>query len=129
MAEEDQNGVSLTISYRGTSYPISLTVHDTLDTLQRQLQELTSIPPFHQKLLYKGRQNVPASASLEEAGLRNGMKVQMLGSTSQELGGLKAAEDEERRRNEAMRQRALKGPTKVRGFLASSSKLLTIIGS
>ncbi|TFK39712.1 WLM-domain-containing protein [Crucibulum laeve] len=116
MASSD-NSISLTVSYRGTPHALSLLPDSTLAALRARLEELTSVPPSLQKLLYKGKK---ASGSdneeltLAQVGLKNGMKVQMLGSTAQELGGMKAVEDEQKKRERIMRERALKAPVKVR---------------
>jgi hypothetical protein len=80
------------------------------------LEELTSVPPSLQKLLYKGKK--PSSGAdneitLSQAGFKHGIKVQMLGSTTEELGSLQAAESEQKRRDRILRERALKAPTKV----------------
>ena len=113
MAEALQNDIKLTISYRGSSYAISLPPDSTLETLKDRLHDLTSVEPALQKLLYKGKKSVSDDALLNEAGLKNGAKIQMLGSTSEELGNMRKAEHEQQRREEIMKQRAAKGPTKV----------------
>ena len=106
--------LTLSISHRGTSYEVVFPSDSSLQVLQEKLEELTSVPPSTQKLLYKGKKNVPNTSTLEQAGFRNGMKVQMLGSTMQEIGGMQDAEGEKKRRDEIMRQRMAKGPAKVR---------------
>jgi len=59
--------------------------------------------------------------TLVEAGLKNGTKVQMLGSTAKELSGIKAVENENQRIERIMRERALKPSAKV--FLALPHQL------
>jgi hypothetical protein len=114
--------ISLAISHRGRTYQLSLLPTSTLSALQTQLEQLTSVPPGFQKLLYHGKKKSETiqqesgalSPTLLQAGLKDGMKVQMLGSTAQELEGLKAAEDGMKKRNRMLQERALKTPTKVR---------------
>lgn len=109
------SAISVTVSYRGTSYPLSLLPDSTLEALRIQLEELTSVPPALQKLLYKGKGQgaLDNQVTLIKAGFKNGMKIQMLGTTTQELGTMQAAENEQQRRDRIMRERALKAPTKV----------------
>lgn len=72
-----------------------------------QLEELTSIPPSLQKLLYKSKKlRLPPDATLEEASLKFGVKVQLLRSTEWELGGMKKAVVKKRRREEILSQRS-----------------------
>lgn len=107
--------MNLTVSHRGQTYTLSLLPDDTLAALQAKLEELTLTPPLLQKLLYKGKtnKNLDDQITLTQAGLKDGMKIQMLGTTSKELDGMKAVENEQHKRDRIMRERALKGPTKV----------------
>lgn len=106
--------MNITVTFRGTSHPLLVLPDTTLEALQLQLEELTSIPPSLQKLLYKGKKpRLPPHATLNEAGLKDGMKVQLLGSTESELGEMKKAEDEKRRREEILSQRARQKLPKV----------------
>jgi hypothetical protein len=53
------------------------------------------VPPPFQKLLYKGKKNqINDEETIVEAGLKNGTKVMLLGSTQNEVGGVMAAEAE-----------------------------------
>ncbi|KAI0923512.1 hypothetical protein AcV5_009034 [Taiwanofungus camphoratus] len=107
--------VELTITHRGIAYRLSLLPDDTLAFLQARLEELTSVPPPLQKLLYKGKKsNLSQDSTVAEAGLNNGTKVQMLGLTTEELGGMRAVEDERNKREHILRERAAKAPVKVR---------------
>jgi Ubiquitin family len=111
--------ISLTVTHRGTPHSLSLLPDSTLAALQIRLEELTSVPPSLQKLLYKGKK--PSSGAddettLSQAGFKHGMKIQMLGSTTEELGNLQATENEQKRRDRILRERALKAPTKVLFF-------------
>ena len=105
--------ISFTVTHRGTAYPLTLLPDATLTSLNARLEELTGVPPSLQKLLYKGRKTLGDDASIQQSGIKSGSKVQMLGSTLDEIGGLKAVEDEQQKRNRIMRERATKAPTKV----------------
>ncbi|KAF8902405.1 WLM domain-containing protein [Gymnopilus junonius] len=109
------NFISLTVSFRGKNHAISISQDSTLEELHARIEELTEVPPSLQKLLYKGKKaTVNDETTIAEAGLKNGTKVQMLGSTSRELDSLKAVENENQRRERIMRERALKAPVKLR---------------
>ncbi|KAF5379623.1 hypothetical protein D9757_009221 [Collybiopsis confluens] len=107
--------INLTISHRGQAYSLSVLPNDTLALLQSKLEDLTSTPPSFQKLLYKGKSNksLDDQITITEAGLKDGMKIQMLGTTPKELDGMKAVENEQQKRERIMRERARKGPTKL----------------
>ncbi|KAF9466160.1 WLM-domain-containing protein, partial [Collybia nuda] len=119
--------LNITVAHRGTTHELSLHPDCTLEELQIQLEELTEVPPSLQKLLYKGKKPLSASAgevTVSQAGLRNGIKVQMLGSTLRELGDLQAVETYEQKRNHILRERALKAPTKIRSTGSSNGSAL-----
>ncbi|KAF8147765.1 WLM domain-containing protein [Mycena galopus ATCC 62051] len=115
--------ISLTVAHRGVQHRLSVLPDSTLDDLHATLEELTTVPPSMQKLLYK---NSPKGAhdelmTLRQAGLKDGTKIQMVGSTLQELDSLQAKEAEERKRNRILRERALKAPVKVRSTGTAST--------
>lgn len=113
--------ISLSISFRGTTHEVSLPPDAPLTHLQAQLEELTSVPPFLQKLLLRGKKVQHAeNLTLAQIGLRDGLKVQMLGSTAQEINSLNATESEHQRRERILRERALKPQVKVRLFMCTS---------
>ncbi|XP_006461763.1 hypothetical protein AGABI2DRAFT_178790 [Agaricus bisporus var. bisporus H97] len=69
------------------SYPLDLPLDKTLTDLQARLHEVTSVPPSNQKLLWKGKKAVgdeTALIPLIQAGFKDGVRVQMLGSTEQQ---------------------------------------------
>lgn len=107
--------ISITVSHRGTAYTLSLLPDTTIDALHARLEELTGVSPDRQKLLYKGKKTSAddGAVTLAQSGIRDGTKMQMLGATAEELGGLKAVEDEQKRREGIMRERAKKAPVKV----------------
>ena len=53
----ESENVNITVSHRGQTYSLSLLPDTTLNLLLERLEELTSIPPPLQKLLYKGNKN------------------------------------------------------------------------
>ncbi|TFK71666.1 WLM-domain-containing protein [Pluteus cervinus] len=122
--------VDITVSYRGKSYPLSLLPDSTLHALQLQLEELTSVPPSLQKLLFRGKKATsddPNEITILQVGLKNGVKVQMLGSTNAEVESLMNAEDAQRKKDRILRERALKPQVKLRstGPSTSSSNITT----
>ncbi|KAK0489298.1 WLM-domain-containing protein [Armillaria novae-zelandiae] len=110
--------IAITVAFRGTPRRVTLRPESTLGDLQDQLEKVTSVSPSLQKLLYKGKnlkQNRSGQETVLSIGLRNGSKVQMLGTTSEELDGIQVAENEQRRVDRILRERALKAPAyKVR---------------
>jgi hypothetical protein len=112
----EHSDISITVLYRGNTHPIAISSDSTWSDLQATLEELTNVPPSLQKLLYKGKKpgaSYDAETTLLNAGIRNGLKVQMLSPTAQELEAMHAAENEKQRRERIMRERALKGTVKV----------------
>lgn len=109
--------ITLTISFKGKTHPLSALPESTLAELYVRIEELTQVPPALQKLLYKGKKATGAdndqNITLKQAGFKDGMKVQMLGSTTQELESMKAVENENQRRERIMKERALKPAVKV----------------
>ncbi|KAG6900028.1 hypothetical protein C0993_004085 [Termitomyces sp. T159_Od127] len=119
-----------TVSHRGIPYALSLLPESTLSVLQAQLEELTQVPASLQKLIYKGK-NLLGSGSdswdqttLAQAGFKNGLKIQMMGSTSQELTSMQSTEEQQRKRERILRERALKPQVKLRSTGTSDSSLL-----
>ena len=109
--------ISFTVTFRGVPHTLTVSPATTLEDLHLQLEELTGVPPALQKLLYKNKKS-PGKNDIEQmtvmhAGLKNGIKVQMLGSTTQDLDGLRAVENEHTRVERILRERALKAPVKV----------------
>lgn len=108
--------IDIHVLHRGISYDLSLLPDDTLAILGTRLETLTAIPAARQKLLYKGKKASHASpaTTIRDAGLTHGLKVTMLGSMDQELSSMLKMENEQRRREQIMQDRATKGTIKVR---------------
>ncbi|KIP05548.1 hypothetical protein PHLGIDRAFT_74106 [Phlebiopsis gigantea 11061_1 CR5-6] len=122
MASISTQSLDFTVTHRGNSYPVSLCPDATVDQLQSTLEELTSVPRANQKLLYKGKKSALREGdALAAAGFKTGLKVQMLGSTAEELGEMKQVEGEHQRRERIMKERALKPQAKVRSTASPSS--------
>ncbi|KAG9313149.1 WLM-domain-containing protein [Chiua virens] len=114
-ASATPENINLTISFRGTAYEISLPSDAPLARLETQLEELTSVPSSHQKLLFRGKKVQHADdITLVQLGLRDGLKVQMLGSTAHEVASLNVTESEHQRKERILRERALKPQVKIR---------------
>ena len=105
--------ISFTVIYRGVTHHFSQPSDCSIADFQAQLKELFGVPPSLQKLLYKGKKTTSDDTTLALAGFKNGLKIQMLGTTTQELDGMKLVEGEQRRRERILRERALKTPVKV----------------
>ncbi|KAG6908892.1 hypothetical protein DXG01_002870 [Tephrocybe rancida] len=122
--------ISFTVAYRGTPHTLSLLPESTLSVLQAQLEELTQVPASLQKLLHKGKNllgpdpSVRNQTTLAQAGFRNGLKIQMMGSTSQELTSMHSTENEQRKRERILKERALKPQAKLRSTGTSDASLL-----
>lgn len=114
--------ISFTVAFRGVPHAISVPPDTTLAELHLLLGELTDVPPALQKLLYKNKKSLGSNdteqVTIVQAGLKDGMKVQMLGSTSRELDGLRTVENEHTRVERILRERALKAPVKVSFFIS-----------
>lgn len=106
--------IDVIVSHRGTAYPLSLLPDTTMDVLASQLQELTTVPVENQKLLYKGKKAVGPDETVVAAGMKGGMKIQVLGATAQELEEMKDVENEYQRRERILKERAAKPQAKVR---------------
>ncbi|KAJ7485155.1 WLM-domain-containing protein [Mycena galericulata] len=115
--------IALVVSYRGVQHRLSVVPDSTLADLHATLEELTTVPPSMQKLLYKNsiKASHDSDITLRAAGLKDGTKIQMVGSTLEELGGLHAKEAEERKRDRILRERALKAPAKLRSTGTAST--------
>ncbi|KAF8654892.1 hypothetical protein AX16_003321 [Volvariella volvacea WC 439] len=122
--------ITIHISHRGTTHKVLVSPSSPLSEFQNQIHQLTSIPPSLQKLLYKGKKpgkvDGPDEVTVRDVGLKDGIKVQLLGSTIGEIESLHAIEDERRKRERIMRERASKPQAKVRstGFASTSTPSL-----
>ena len=114
--------MKLTVAYRGEVHSIDIPSESTLAALHEQLEALTSVPPSLQKLLYKGKKPSipPEETSLEQAGLKDGMKIQLVGSKIDEIGGMQTAENEKRKKEEILARRKGTNLPRVRLFCLRS---------
>lgn len=106
----------LTISHRGAQYPIETIPDELLAVFQLHLEELTGVPPSLQKLLFKGKKanNQTEGATLDQIGIKDGMKIQLLGSTEAQLVVMRKVENEKRRKEDIIEQRSSMNLPKVR---------------
>ena len=103
-----QKTATVSISYKGKSYNIQVYLESIVSSFQAQLEELTSVPVKNQKLLFKGKKaSVKGSDTLESFGLKDGTKVQILGPTMEEIGSLRAMEDEKKQTEQILRNREI----------------------
>ncbi|RDB15370.1 hypothetical protein Hypma_004666 [Hypsizygus marmoreus] len=119
--------ITFTVAFRGTPHALSCLPDSTIAALQARLEELTDVPPSLQKLLLKGKNVVAQNrdeTTLIQAGFKNGLKLQMLGSTSRELSSLQSVESEQRKRERILRERALKPQAKLRSTGTSDVSFL-----
>jgi len=97
---------TIPISHKGKSYNLQVHLTDVVSSFQAQLELLTSVPVENQKFLFKGkRTSAKGSDTLEVFGLKDGTKVQMLGSTVEEISALKTVEDEKKQTEQILRNR------------------------
>src|ERR1700761_4159364 len=108
-----EDAVTLSISFRGTIHSITLPKSSSVESLQEEIEKLISVPPSLQKLLYKGKKTSNPDESLDSAGFKDGMKLQVLGSLPSELDGMQKAEAEKKRKDEIMKARESKPSPKV----------------
>lgn len=98
--------VTISVSHKGKTHAVRVDLTNTVSSFQAQLKELTSVPIGNQKLLFKGKNaSAKGDDSLEVFGLKDRIKVQMLGSTTEEVGSLRAVEDEKKRMEQILRNR------------------------
>jgi hypothetical protein len=101
---EGNEDIILTVTFRGTSHTVSLPNDAPLSAFHFRLELLTSVPPSLQKLIYRGKKiqhrqdDTDPEPTITQAGLHDGIKVQMLGSTVDELGQLNAADSAHQRK-------------------------------
>ena len=120
--------IDIHVLHRGIGYDLSLFPDDTLAILGTRLETLTAIPAARQKLLYKGKKaSHTPSVTIKDAGLTHGLKVTMLGSMDQELSSMLKMENEQRRREQILQDRASKGTIKVRSLFNCQELLMFVI--
>ncbi|KAI6112895.1 WLM-domain-containing protein, partial [Pisolithus sp. B1] len=123
------SSISFEVAFRGDTHRVSLPSDDTVSSLRARLEELTQVPPSAQKLLFRGKK-IGASqegVTLAQAGLRDGIRVQMLGSTTQELDALHSTESEHHKKERILRERALKPQFKARLMILISFFFIMLI--
>ncbi len=108
--------MNILISFRGISHSLSVDTTTILADFQSRVEALTSVPPALQKLLYKGKKvhTNADNASLLDVGMKNGTRITLVGSTEGEIESMRATEAESQRKENIMRQRQSRGPSKVR---------------
>ncbi|KAI6126969.1 hypothetical protein F5141DRAFT_365531 [Pisolithus sp. B1] len=77
------SSISFDVAFPGNTHRVSLPSDGTVSSLCARLEELMQVPLSAQKLLFRGKM-ISASqegVTLAPAGLRDGIRVEMLGST------------------------------------------------
>ncbi|CAO1615792.1 unnamed protein product [Sympodiomycopsis kandeliae] len=90
----------LEISHRNTKSSLDLPAESSLLDLRQRIFELTSVPPANQKVLPKPAKGIKLTddtQSLEQAGLKDGISLMVLGATAAEVGQIQHQEQEESR--------------------------------
>jgi hypothetical protein len=108
--------MKLTISHRGQTHALEVAASATMNELQERIDEVTGVPPQFQKLIYgKGKKHAgeQSQETLGAAGLKDGAKIMVMGSSQAAVSSLQKEESETQRRNAIMAQRSARGPTKV----------------
>lgn len=121
-AASSSNDIHITLTHRGLSYPITTSSSSLLEDLQAEIEEVTHVPVGHQKLLYKHKKASRHTtddhhSTVEDAGIRDGTKVMLVGGTREEVGGVQREEDEAKRKERIDRERRAKPQAKVRDDL------------
>lgn len=114
----DPHETHVTVSHRTQTYSLTLNADATVKDLQTRLDELTSVPPHLQKLLYKGKKTVQPEMSLSAAGILDNAKITMLGNPESAIGELLDAEKQQQRKEEILKARAAGPAAKVREMSA-----------
>ena len=101
------DNLSLTISYKGTTYNVDIALTSTVGDLALEIYNRTNVAPSSQKLLFKGKKPYDGLTSLSDAGLKNGVRVQLVGPTESEVESLHAEEEEHQRKEAILARRAM----------------------
>ncbi|KAG6332754.1 hypothetical protein ID866_6337 [Astraeus odoratus] len=109
------SSISFEVQFRGTTHRVSLDPSAPVASLHTTLAELTQVPPSFQKLLFRGKKigTSQEGVTVAQTGLKDGVRVQMLGPTPEELDTLNAAESDYHKKERILHERALKPQVKV----------------
>ena len=83
--QQDPVTVMFKLQFAKACTDVSMSPYATIGNLKQEAHELLGIPPAMQKLLIKG-QIKPDGTTLQEAGIRRGLRVMLIGSRSVPLG-------------------------------------------
>lgn len=73
--------IELQVKFQSNVHKINISSEATITDLSQIIKELTNILPENQKLILKGSKLANPSQKLSEAGLKNGTKLLLVGST------------------------------------------------
>jgi len=89
-AEPKGERLTFTVNFKKQSYEITFGSEDTVNALRLHLMQLTGVAAGLQKLMFKGMLK-DDKATLAQAGIKNGVKIMMMGSTIDEVMAASAA--------------------------------------
>lgn len=100
-------------------HPISIPPSSLLVDLQATIEDLTGVPVSNQKLIYKGKKASRLTSdnvhdTIEDVGLKDGVKVMLVGGTKEEVGGVQKEEQQAKQRAAIERERRGKPQAKLR---------------
>jgi len=72
--------ITFSISHNNQSHSITMSENETVNALRLKLHPLTGVPAGLQKLMYKGLMK-DDNLTLAQAGVKNGVKIMLMGST------------------------------------------------
>ncbi len=79
--QQDPVNVIFKLQFGKTCTDLSMPLSATVGDLKQEAHELLGIPPAMQKLLIKGQMK-PDGTTLQEAGIKRGLRVMLIGSRS-----------------------------------------------
>ncbi|KAH9417385.1 Ubiquitin domain-containing protein ubfd1 [Dermatophagoides pteronyssinus] len=83
LKKQEKEPVTFKVVYAKEIFDITQDLNDTISILKNHLQKLTSVNHNSQKLCYKG--NLSDTKTLKECGIKNGVKVMMIGSKATDI--------------------------------------------
>ncbi|XP_033758581.1 BAG family molecular chaperone regulator 1-like [Pecten maximus] len=104
----------------------------TVDHLQKKVQQLTEVPPENQKLIFKGKSLTGSENSLSEFGLKDGVKVMLIGkkpvpTNDPEMTGLRKVETSLKEEEKRLSDITYRLDGIHRGYLDEEKKRYTLI--
>lgn len=111
MAAEVDDSIALTVTHAGQAHTLSLPETSSLQQLRNAIESMTSVPPSHQKIIYKGKNLIPPSindtlSTLSSLQLpKSGAKLFLIGSKIESVSSLVSESLAIKKRFEMIHQR------------------------